>query len=135
MQTIIPYLAYEDAPAALTFLRDAFGFEERFRMAMPDGRIGHAEVALGESVLFLASLWKEVGNMSPKDLPGVHCQIWCRVDDVDAHFQRARERGATVINEPADQDYGERTYRAMDLEGHRWIFGSPIAGNGHDNQS
>ena len=55
MQTIIPYLAYEDAPAALTFLRDAFGFEERFRMAMEDGRIGHAEVTLGGSVLFLAS--------------------------------------------------------------------------------
>ena len=50
MQTIIPYLAYEDAPAALTFLRDAFGFEERFRMAMEDGRIGHAEVTLGGSV-------------------------------------------------------------------------------------
>src|SRR6202042_3560732 len=128
MQTIIPYLAYEDAPAALTFLRDAFGFEERFRMAMDDGRIGHAEVALGESVLYLASLWKEVGNMSPKDLPGIHCQICCQVDDVDAHFQRAREAGATVINEPSEA-HGERSYRAMDPEGHRWIFGSPLVKN------
>jgi PhnB protein len=130
MQAIIPYLAYEDAPAALTFLRDAFGFEERFRLAMDDGRIGHAEVALGDSVLFLASLWKQVGNMSPKDLPGIHCQIYCRVDDVDRHFLRARDAGATVINEPADQGHGERTYRALDLEGHRWIFASPIAGSG-----
>jgi len=104
-------------------------------MAMNDGRIGHAEVALGGSVLFLASLWKEVGNMSPKDLPGVHCQIYVQVDDVDAHFQRARDAGATVINEPADQEYGERTYRAMDLEGHRWIFGAPIAGNGDSHES
>jgi PhnB protein len=135
MQTIIPYLAYEDAPAALTFLHDAFGFEERFRMAMPDGRIGHAEVSLGESVLFLASLWKEVGHMSPKDLPGVHCQIYCQVDDVDAHFLRAREAGATVIDEPSDQDHGERTYRAMDPEGHRWIFGAPLVESGHANQS
>ena len=135
MQSIIPYLAYEDAPAALTFLCDAFGFEERFRMAMKDGRIGHAEVALGDSVLFLASLWREVGNMSPKDLPGIHCQLYCQVDDVDQHFRRARDRGATVINEPADQDYGERTYRALDLEGHRWIFGSPIAGSGNASQS
>src|SRR6185369_6862877 len=105
MQTIIPYLAYEDAPAALDFLRDAFGFEERFRMAMPDGRIGHAEVALGESVLFLASLWKEVGNMSPKDLAGIHCQYYCHVADVDQHFRRAREAGAIVIDEPADSGH------------------------------
>ena len=135
MQRIIPYLAYEDAPAALDFLRDAFGFTESFRMAMDDGRIGHAEVALGDSVLYLASLWKEVGNMSPKDLPGIHCQLYCRVDDVDAHFRRARDHGATVINEPSDQGHGERTYRAMDLEGHRWIFGSPIEDGGHANQS
>ena len=127
MQTIIPYLAYEDAPAALTFLKDAFGFEERFRMAMPDGRIGHAEVALGESVLFLASLWKEAGHMSPKDLPGVHCQMYCNVDDVDAHYRQARDAGAVVIGEPADSGHGDRTYRAMDLEGHRWIFGTPNA--------
>jgi PhnB protein len=134
MQTIIPYLAYEDAPAALTFLHDAFGFEERYRLPMPDGRIGHAEMALGESVLYLASLWKEVGNMSPKDLPGIHCQMYCHVDDVDAHFQRAREAGATVINEPSEA-HGERSYRAMDLEGHRWIFGSPLVESGHANQS
>jgi uncharacterized glyoxalase superfamily protein PhnB len=135
MQTIIPYLAYEDAPAALTFLRDAFGFEERFRLPMKDGRIGHAEVALGDSVLYLASLWKEVGNMSPKDLPGIHSQLYCQVDDVDAHFRRARDAGATVLNEPTDQEYGERTYRALDFEGHRWIFGSPIGGNGNGSQS
>jgi PhnB protein len=135
MQTIIPYLAYEDAPTALTFLRDAFGFEERFRMAMQDGRIGHAEVALGDSVLFLASLWKEVGNMSPKDLPGVHCQLYCHVDDVDAHYRRARDAGATVINEPEDSGHGDRTYRALDFEGHRWIFGSPISDNAGASQS
>lgn len=135
MQAIIPYLAYEDAPAALTFLRDAFGFEERFRIPMKDGRIGHAEVALGDSVLYLASLWKEVGNMSPKDLPGIHSQVYCRVGDVDAHFRRARDAGATVIDEPADQGHGERIYRALDLEGHRWIFASPIGGVGSGRRS
>src|SRR5215467_1655697 len=133
MQAITPYLAYEDAPAALIFLRDAFGFEERFRMPMEDGRIGHAEVTLGDSVLFLASLWKEVGNMSPKDLPGIHCQLYVQVDDVDAHFRRACDAGATVINEPADQGHGDRSYRAMDLEGHRWIFASPIRERSHAN--
>ncbi|HEY1340966.1 MAG TPA: VOC family protein [Bryobacteraceae bacterium] len=134
MQRIIPYLAYEDAPAAISFLRDAFGFEERYRMTMDDGRIGHAEVACqDDNVLFLASLWKEVGQKSPKDLPGTHCQIYCKVDDVDAHFRRAREGGATIIGEPADQPYGERMYRALDPEGHRWMFSAPIgaAADGH----
>jgi uncharacterized glyoxalase superfamily protein PhnB len=135
MQRIIPYLAYADAPAALAFLCDAFGFEEKFRMPMDDGRIGHAEIAYRDNTLFLASVWKEVGAASPRDLAGVHCQIYCIVDDVDAHFRRARDAGATVINEPADQPYGERTYRAMDLEGHRWIFGAPIAKDGNGNQS
>src|SRR5690349_21048337 len=114
MQRIIPYLAYADAPAAISFLCGAFGFTERFRMPMDDGRIGHAEIACEDgNVLYLASLWKEAGNMSPKDLPGVHCQLYCMVDDVDAHFRRARDAGATVIGEPADQPYGVRTYRAM----------------------
>ena len=134
MQHIIPYLAYEDAPAAMAFLRDAFGFEERDRLVMNDGRIGHAEMALGEGAIFLASLWKEVGAMSPKDLPGNHCQIYCHVPDADAHFERARRAGATVINEPSDQ-HGERMYRAMDLEGHRWIFASSLRGEGHASHS
>jgi uncharacterized glyoxalase superfamily protein PhnB len=135
MQAIIPYLAYQDAPAALTFLHEAFGFEERFRYPMEDGRIGHAEMVWGEGSIYLASLWKEVGNMSPKDLPGVHCQMYCRVDDVDAHFLRARDAGAVVINEPSDQEHGERSYRAMDLEGHRWIFSAPIKRSGDDRKS
>jgi uncharacterized glyoxalase superfamily protein PhnB len=103
-------------------------------MTMEDGRIGHAEVVLGDGVLFLASLWKEVGHMSPKDLPGVHCQIYCQVEDVDAHFRQARDAGATVINEPAEA-HGERCYRALDLEGHRWIFGSPLGAGGDAQQS
>jgi uncharacterized glyoxalase superfamily protein PhnB len=93
---------------------------------MDDGRIGHAELALGDRKLCLASLWPEMGHMSPRDLPGVHCQIYCIVDDVDAHHARARAAGATIATEPADTPYGERSYRAMDPEGHRWIFASPI---------
>jgi uncharacterized glyoxalase superfamily protein PhnB len=93
---------------------------------MDDGPIG---------LLYLAPLWKEVGKMSPKDLPGVPCQIYCRVDDIDADFRRAREAGATVINDPADQGHGERTYRARDMEGRRWIFGDPLAENGHASRS
>jgi uncharacterized glyoxalase superfamily protein PhnB len=100
MQRFTPMLVYADAPAALAFLAEAFGFEERSRMDMPDGSVGHAEVAFGDQVVM--------------------------VDDVDAHHARARAAGATIAAEPADQEYGERTYRAIDPEGQRWIFGAPV---------
>jgi PhnB protein len=89
-------------------------------MAMPDGRIGHAELALGEAVVMLASEWPAGGVMSAKRLPFVHSQFYVQVDDVDAHFARARSQGATIATEPGDQDYGERSYRAIDPEGQRW---------------
>jgi len=124
---IIPYLAYQDAPAAIEFLCKAFGFTERFRYAMPDGRIGHAELALGDgAVIYLASVYSEMGFASPQDLSGVHCQIHCQVEDVDAHYQRAHSAGATVVAEPEDQFYGDRMYRALDPEGHRWMFATHV---------
>ena len=127
-QRIIPMLAYADTPAALTFLCDAFGFEERFRMAMDDGRIGHAEIGYQDNIVMLATVWREAGMASPLELSGVHCQIFCRVDNVDGHYEKARAAGATIIAQPADQPYGERMYRAVDPEGHRWIFASPLSG-------
>ena len=130
MQRIVPMLSYADAAAAIEFLTKAFGFEERFRMAMPDGRIGHAELALGDAVVMLASEWPAGGVVSPKRLPYVHSQLYVQVDDVDAHFSRALAEGATIATKPGDQDYGERTYRAIDTEGQRWIFGTPIAAAG-----
>ena len=126
-QRIFPMLAYDDAPAAMIFLREVFGFEEKYRMAMPDGTIGHAEMVLSGNVVMLATTWKAGGLSSPKDLPAMPYQLYCEVDDVDAHFQRARSAGAVVIAEPEDQPYGSRVYRALDLEGHRWLFASPLA--------
>jgi uncharacterized glyoxalase superfamily protein PhnB len=120
---IVPMLAYADAPAALEFLCRAFGFEQRFRMDMPDGSIGHAELALGADRVMLASVWRAGGLASACELPALHCQIYCEVDDVDAHFARAREAGATIATLPADE-HGGRNYRALDPEGQRWIFAS-----------
>ena len=125
---IVAMLAYRDAAAALAFLCRAFGFEERFRMTMADGRIGHAEIALGDAVVMLASAWREAGFASPIELGGVHSQLYCVVAAVDAHYEAARAGGATVIDSPADQSYGVRSYRALDPEGHRWIFASRLAG-------
>lgn len=128
-QRIIPYLLYADAAAALTFLCEAFGFEEQHRIVMPDGRIGHPEIAYMKNVVMLASAWEEAGFASPSNLPGIHAQVYCRVDNLDAHYERARARGATIIAAPSDQAYGERMYRALDSEGQRWVFASPLAGN------
>ena len=121
-QRVIPYLSYADAPAAIAFLERAFGFARRFVMPMPDGRIGHAELELGGHALLLASAYEEMGMASPNALPSVHGQVMVYVDDVDAHYARARDAGATLASEPEDQPHGARMYRAVDLEGHRWIF-------------
>ena len=92
-QRLVPYLAYADAPGALEFLTRAFGFEEKFRFPMPDGRIGHAELTFGgEVVLMLASVYSEMGFASPADLPAVPSQIFCYVDDVVAPRARPGRR-------------------------------------------
>jgi uncharacterized glyoxalase superfamily protein PhnB len=122
MGTVMPMLAYADAPAAIDFLSEAFGFDVTMRMDGPDGTVGHAELSLEGSVVALATVWREGGFSTPDELGGVHSQVWCEVADVDAHFARARAAGAVVVGEPADQEYGYRTYRAIDPEGHRWYF-------------
>ena len=126
MSKIVPYLSYADAPAAIEFLTQALGFEERMRYPMDDGRVGHAELALGDSLLMLASAYPELGFTSPQQLEGLHGQVYCEVDDVDAHHAVARAAGATIAKEPADE-HGARQYRLIDPEGHRWIFSSPAA--------
>ena len=125
MQRIIPYLSYANAPAAIDFICRAFGFEERFRYPMPDGRIGHAELGYLDNVVMLASAYEGFGE-SPLRLSAVHGQVYCFVDDVDAHFARAQKGGATIASEPKNE-HGTRFYRAIDPEGHRWIFSTPLS--------
>ena len=125
-QIIFPMLAYDDAPAAIAFLCSVFGFQERSRFAMPDGTIGHAEIELNDNVVMLATAWKAGGMSSPKELPASPSQLFCVVDDVDAHFRHAKAAGAIAQTEPENQQSGFRMYRALDLEGHRWIFASRI---------
>jgi PhnB protein len=120
-------LAYDDAPAAIDFLCAAFGFEERYRMQMDDGRVGHAELAFGDSVLNLASVYPEMGFATARDAGGTYSQLQVEVDDVDAHYAVAVAAGATVVAAPEDQPYGGRMYRAVDPEGHRWIFSTPTS--------
>ncbi len=125
-QRIIPMLSYDDAPAAIAFLCEAFGFEETYRLDMPDGSIGHAELSHHDNVLMVATTWKAAGMANPQDLGGVHGQVHVYVDDVDAHFEKAKAAGATIAAEPADQFHGARSYRAVDQEGHRWMFACQV---------
>ena len=122
MQAIVPALSYQDAPAAIEFLCRAFGFEELYRLEMPGGSIGHAELTYAGHTVSLATAWPQGGLGSPQDLPHLHACIQVYVDDVDAHYERAKAEGVEIIEELADQFYGDRTYRAHDLEGHRWWF-------------
>jgi uncharacterized glyoxalase superfamily protein PhnB len=125
-QTIIPYLLYENAGAALDWLGRAFGFTEAMRME--DGeRVAHAEMDVGRGArVQLGSPGSHY--RSPKQLGTRTALVYLYVDDVDAHCARAREAGATIVEEPADQDYGERRYAAEDLEGQHWYFATPIGG-------
>ena len=119
---ISPMLVYNDAAGAIEFLCKAFDFVEEFRVPMPDGGIGHAELRYRGSVVMLASAFPSFGLVSPASLTEFHCQLYCAVPDVDAHYAKSRANGATIVTEPRLQDHGSRSYRALDLEGHRWIF-------------
>jgi uncharacterized glyoxalase superfamily protein PhnB len=123
MQTITPYLLYEDAEAALEFLSRAFGFEETMRMTSPSGEVNHAEMAYRSGEIYLGQP-AEPG--SPRSYGGTPVHICVYVDDVDGHCAHAREAGAQIVDEPADQPYGERRYHARDPEGHSWYFSQPL---------
>ena len=119
MQTITPYLLYEDAPGALDFLARAFGFEETSRMTDGNGRVTHAELRLGAGEIYLGQPERP---LSPRHFGGTPVLIHVYVDDVDAHCSRARAEGAEIVDEPVDRDYGDRIYHAHDPEGHSWYF-------------
>ncbi len=126
MQRIIPYLYYEDGPAALDFLRRAFGLEERFRVPLPGGGIGHAEVCCGDSVLMLASIVPDMDMASPGKLGQRHSSVLVYVDDVDAHHEQAVAAGARIVSPPEDKPYGDRMYTAADPEEHHWHFATHV---------
>ena len=122
--TLTPYVFYADVAAAIEFLDAAFGFKERMRSEEQDGTIRHAEVQLGYAVVMMGG---PPGYKNPKQLGGhVTVGMYMQVDDVDAHYQRAKAAGAELQGEPADQDYGVRSYGALDLEGQQWWFAQPL---------
>lgn len=120
MQTITPYLLYEDVAAALDWLAQAFGFNERLRFADPEGQVTHAEMTFADAVVMLGHPGPKFEN--PRRSGQVSAFVHVYVDDVDAHFERANAGGAEILSVVEDKPYGDRAYDAADPEGHRWTF-------------
>lgn len=127
---LTPTAFYRDPKAALQWLERAFGFEVSTLLTDAEGNIAHAEMAYRGANIGVAGEWT-VGRtdvparaLSPSSIGDVVTQfVWVEVDgDIDAHCDRAKAAGARIIEEPKDQFYGARTYRALDLEGHVWNF-------------
>lgn len=120
------YLTVDDAAKAIDFYTRAFGAREKFRLAEPGGRIGHAELDFGGTAIMLADAFPEHGLRDPKALGGTPVTIHLHVDDADAMIRRAVEAGATLEREPSDAFYGERGGSVFDPFGHRWLIGHSI---------
>jgi len=115
-----PYLCCKDAARAIEFYKKAFGATEVMRMAEPSGRIGHAELKIGEAVFMLSDEYAEMGVRSPQSLGGSPISIHLYVEDVDALAARAVAAGATLQRPVTDQFYGDRSGWLVDPFGHRW---------------
>lgn len=126
--TVTPYLVVAGAAAAIDFYVAAFGAVEQHRLVGDDGRVGHAEVVIGNSRIMLADEYPEVGAVAPTTRGGTSTSFTVTVADADAVFARALELGATELRPVSDQFYGHRQGSLRDAWGHHWHISSPIAG-------
>src|ERR1700674_5333098 len=118
--SVTPYLYMKGAARAIEFYKEAFRATERMRITQPDGRVGHAELQIGDSVIMLADEFPEMGVRSPESLGGSPVSIHLYVEDTDAMFKQAVAAGATVKRPVADQFYGDRLGGIVDPFGHTW---------------
>lgn len=127
---IVPVLRYRDAPAAIAWLCEAFGFERHLIVSNEDGTIAHGQLSFGNGMIMLSSVQEPDGEFGrlmkqPDELGGAQTQsMYVVVDDADAVYVRAQEAGATIAIGIKDVDYGGRDFSCYDLEGHLWCFGS-----------
>jgi len=125
--SFVPAIIYKDNRAALNWLRQAFGFEVSEVLTDANDNIVHAEMKHGDGVVMIGQEWAE-WTKSPASLGGKNTQrVFVRVDSgIDEHCARARQAGATIAKELADEFYGERSYIAVDLDGHHWTFSQSV---------
>jgi PhnB protein len=125
-RSVTPYLIVSGAAAAIDFYARALGATERMRMTGPDGKVGHAEIMVGDSVLMLADEAPERGIRSPKALGGAGVHLLLYVEDVDTRFERAVAAGGRVVRPLADQFYGDRSGTLEDPFGHQWTLATHV---------
>jgi PhnB protein len=125
-RTVSPYLAVDDAARAIEYYVKAFGAQEVARMHAPDGKIGHAELQIGDSHVMLADPFPQSSTRSPKELGGTSASVFLYVEDVDAVVKQAVEAGATLTMEVADQFWGDRFGSITDPFGHVWAIATHV---------
>ena len=125
--TLTSALAYKDPEAAIKWLQKAFGFEPSMLIRDESGKLVHSELRLGNSLIMVGDEWAEnvkaPGSVGGGNTQNIHIQV---ETDIDAHCERARAAGARIVQEPETQFYGDRTYRALDPEGHMWTAGQTV---------
>jgi PhnB protein len=127
--TLTPYISVKGASDALAFYQRALGAQELYRMEMPDGRVGHAEIQIGDARLMLADDMPDMPDAvtkSPSRLGGTSFGLHVYLQDVDAAFKRAVDAGATVKRPVTDQFYGDRSGTFEDPFGHIWTLATHI---------
>jgi PhnB protein len=120
--SVTPYLVMRDAAKAIDFYKRALGATEKYRFGEPGGKIGHAEIKVGDSMIMLADEMPDMGFRGPQSLGGSAVSLMVYVDDVDTQFKRAIEAGAKVKQDLKDQFYGDRSGTIEDPFGHVWTI-------------
>jgi len=123
---ISPYLCVDGASAAIEFYTQVLGATERLRLASPDGKIGHAELQLGDCVIMLSDEYAEMDVRSPRSIGGTPVAISVYVENVDEVFERALKEGAKALRPVENQFYGDRSGQFEDPFGHRWNVSSNV---------
>jgi PhnB protein len=123
--SVTPYLVVDDAESAIDFYKRAFGAQEKFRMEM-GGRIGHAEILIGDSHVMLADEFPDMGHLGPKSRGGTTVSLMVYVPDVDATFRQAIDAGATQKRPVENQFWGDRMGTLEDPFGHQWSLATHV---------
>jgi PhnB protein len=124
--TLTPYLAVEDAAEAIEYYKKAFGAEELFRMDGPEGKIGHAELQIGDSKVMISDPFPQSSVRPPGELGGTSASVFMYVKDVDAVVKKAVDAGAKVTMEVSDQFWGDRFGSISDPFGHTWSIATHV---------
>lgn len=124
--SVQPYLIFAKCAQAISFYEKAFGAKEKFRMSGPDGRIQHAEIQIGDSVVMMADEAPQMDVFSPAHFGGSPVSLLIYTEQCDAMYDQALKAGAESLREPADQPYGDRMSGVKDPFGYRWYIATHI---------